>query len=404
MKKIAVLLLTMAILFRMCLLCCAAESTDDSGKVVSGDVYASYIQATNQRSAPVENGNASTVTESGFTVSITNAPNNAAFLKVVPILASEQEAWRWFQSCLGNDKKLLAVFDIYFEDTEGNRINANDVRITMTCGSEAASAYSVTTGGVSTDLNGIIRAGMIGFTADGSHYYVLAEMDESSSEHRVTISKPDGGDVEISDETPGSGDEVVITPIPDDGKEVKKVIVKDQNGNKITVTDNGDGTYSYEQPDGDVTIKVIFKDKTPDPAPKYNVFIKESFGGTVAVSKITPRAGDTVTISVNPDNGKMVNMVTVMDGSGKSVEVRKNSDGTYSYIQPNSNVTISVTFQNATNSGASQNGANSSISQSGTRVDNPKTGDSSNLFLWMSVMIISIIAIFRITFKKKVGR
>lgn len=39
------------------------------------------------------------------------------------------------------------------------------------------------------------------------------------------------------------------------------VIVKDENGKEISVTDNGDGTYSYEQPERNVTIEVIFKDK-----------------------------------------------------------------------------------------------------------------------------------------------
>ena len=35
----------------------------------------------------------------------------------------------------------------------------------------------------------------------------------------------------------------------------------DENGEKVPVTDNGDGTYTYEQPDGDVTVEVTFKDK-----------------------------------------------------------------------------------------------------------------------------------------------
>lgn len=51
----------------------------------------------------------------------------------------------------------------------------------------------------------------------------------------------------------------MITPTPKDGYSVDTVIVTDSNGHQIYVTDNGDGTYSYVQPDGAVEIKVTFK-------------------------------------------------------------------------------------------------------------------------------------------------
>lgn len=99
---------------------------------------------------------------------------------------------------------------------------------------------------------------------NGSNYYVLAEKISSidpNNEHDVNIHEPMGGNVSVSDKTPETDDKVTITPKPDDGKEVDKVIVKDENGNGIPVKDNGDGTYTYEQPNGNVTIEVTFKDK-----------------------------------------------------------------------------------------------------------------------------------------------
>lgn len=65
----------------------------------------------------------------------------------------------------------------------------------------------------------------------------------------------------MDDPNPETGDNVTITVIPDEGKVVDKVTVKDANGQEIPVTDNGDGSYTYEQPAGDVTIEVTFKDK-----------------------------------------------------------------------------------------------------------------------------------------------
>ena len=125
-----------------------------------------------------------------------------------------------------------------------------------------------------------------------------------------------------------------------------------------------------------MTIEVTFKDKAPVPAPEYEVTVEKTSGGTVTVSDKAPQAGDTVTITVDPDDGKKVSNVTVTDESGKSVKVTKNADGTYSYVQPDSDVTIKVTFRDT------------------TIFDNPQTGDNSNPILWIGIMIVSLMAFF----------
>ena len=51
---------------------------------------------------------------------------------------------------------------------------------------------------------------------------------------------------------------MTITPDPDSGYEVDEVIVTDRNGREIDVTANRDGTYTFEQPRGRVTIEVTF--------------------------------------------------------------------------------------------------------------------------------------------------
>ena len=69
----------------------------------------------------------------------------------------------------------------------------------------------------------------------------------------------DGGMVKISPRTPNEGDTVTITPDPDAGREVDEVTVTDRNGREIPVTDNRDGTYTFTQPAGRVTISVTFR-------------------------------------------------------------------------------------------------------------------------------------------------
>lgn len=81
-------------------------------------------------------------------------------------------------------------------------------------------------------------------------------------EYPPVVEKPDGGKVEIDNPNPKPGDKVTIIPKPDDGKVASKVVVTDKDGNSVEVTDNGDGTYTFIQPDGKVTIKVDFEKKT----------------------------------------------------------------------------------------------------------------------------------------------
>ena len=71
----------------------------------------------------------------------------------------------------------------------------------------------------------------------------------------------EGGSVDTSTDNPIAGDNVTITPTPDEGYEVDEVIVTDQNGNLVEITDNGDGTYSFTQPEDTVTVTVTFKEK-----------------------------------------------------------------------------------------------------------------------------------------------
>ncbi len=55
------------------------------------------------------------------------------------------------------------------------------------------------------------------------------------------------------------GSKKTITPI--EGKKVSDVIVKDKNGNKVDVTLNEDGTYSFIQPASDVSVEVVYKNR-----------------------------------------------------------------------------------------------------------------------------------------------
>ena len=175
------------------------------------------------------------------------------------------------------------------------------------------------------------------------------ETDNIPKLNEVTMPESNGGDVVVDNETPATGDEVTVTVTPDIGKEVDQIIVKDENGNEIEVTKNEDGTYTYEQPEGDVTVEVIFKDR------EYDVEIIEPKGGLVAVDVESPKMGDEVIITIIPDAGKEVEKVIVKDADGKEIQLVKieistfartgSNSVSYSFIYPASDVSIEVIFR-----------------------------------------------------------
>ena len=81
---------------------------------------------------------------------------------------------------------------------------------------------------------------------------------DSDPSYSPVMDVSDGGTVSVNPRTPEEGDEVTITAEPDSGYEVGEVIVTDRNGKEIHVTAERNGTYTFEQPRGRVTIQVTF--------------------------------------------------------------------------------------------------------------------------------------------------
>ena len=97
-------------------------------------------------------------------------------------------------------------------------------------------------------------AGNVTLTA--SWDYIVLPSDPT---YPPTMDEPENGAVTTSPSRPEEGDMVTITPKPDEGFEVDEILVKDENGKEIKVTQNPDGTYTFTQPDGKVTITVTFR-------------------------------------------------------------------------------------------------------------------------------------------------
>ena len=72
------------------------------------------------------------------------------------------------------------------------------------------------------------------------------------------LTEPVHGALSVSPTRPKRGDTVTITPVPDQGYQVEQVTVTQRDGTALPVTDHGNGTYTFSQPSGRVTITVTF--------------------------------------------------------------------------------------------------------------------------------------------------
>lgn len=141
----------------------------------------------------------------------------------------------------------------------------------------------------------------------------------------------------------------------------------DEAGNAVTLTDNGDGTYSATLPnktqtytftavyDGYqtiapktdfTTVKVQQRSSGGgEPAkPSFPVKISNSGDGVAKVDKSYASAGNKVTITVMPGRNATVQRITVTDEDGERLKLTENRDGTYSFTMPSGTVNVYVRF------------------------------------------------------------
>lgn len=140
----------------------------------------------------------------------------------------------------------------------------------------------------------------------------------------------------------------------------------DEAGNAVTLTDNGDGTYSatlpnktqtytfiavYDEsqtiaPKTDIaTVKVQQRSSGGEPAkPSFPVKISNSGDGIAKVDKSYASAGNKVTITVTPGRNATVQRITVTDEDGERLKLTENRDGTYSFTMPSGTANVYVRF------------------------------------------------------------
>ncbi|MBU5435765.1 S-layer homology domain-containing protein [Pseudoflavonifractor sp. MSJ-37] len=151
-------------------------------------------------------------------------------------------------------------------------------------------------------FNGKIEAGS-GYTlSEKDGVYTITKQSSSSggsssggssgsSGYAVSVpGKVDHGTVTVSPKNASKGTTVTVTVKPDTGYQLKDLTVTDKNGNKLALTDKGNGKYTFTMPSGKVSVSASFEAIPTPVAPKTTyVDVPDGMWYTEAVAYVTDK-------------------------------------------------------------------------------------------------------------------
>ena len=105
------------------------------------------------------------------------------------------------------------------------------------------------------------------FTADCTVTVSRYSTGGGPTTYAVTAPDVENGTVRVSPSRASRGTTVTITVTPDEGYELESLTVLDSRDNEITLTDKGDGKYTFTMPSGRVTVEASFAEIAPEPLP-----------------------------------------------------------------------------------------------------------------------------------------
>lgn len=260
-----------------------------------------------------ENGTVSapTTANEGSSVALTVTPNDTYVIEGItvtdasgnPIETTVQEDGSYTFTMPSSDVTVTATFKKDIPVEVSYNINITDTKNGIVEGpktaiensnvelvTKPAKGYVVANVVINTVDGQAIKAtdqgnGIYTFTMPASDVNVnVTFKPESTAEttYQVTITKSEHGKVTVPQTSYTEGSNVVLTVTPDKGYKLDKITATTKDNKEIKLKKQKDGTYSFEMPASDVTIKASFK-TTGKPAAPTN---KPSKPGT------PPKTGD----------------------------------------------------------------------------------------------------------------
>ncbi len=197
----------------------------------------------------------------------------------------------------------------------------------------------------------------------------LSESPYDETEHaRLSLVSGVGGEVYADSAAPVEGDVVTITVTPEEGYQINEIRAEDASKNTLELTpaggDSGSYSYSFIMPKDNVVVKVSFSGSGATPGTAGGTVhivngtsdpnahdIEVLKNGSAETNDVKGVADDEIIVNVSPDSGCQASVVvTTLDSQNNTVTVettKKLNGRAFSFIMPDSNVTVKVTFSRA---------------------------------------------------------
>ena len=160
--------------------------------------------------------------------------------------------------------------------------------------------------------------------------------------YAIKVTSGGNGTASASPDKAAAGTEIKLTATPNSGYHFKEwQVVK----GGVTVKDN-----KFKMPAGDVEIKAVFEKNAStgggggSSVTTYPITVKSAKNGDVTASRKSASKGTTVTLTVDPDKGYVLDTLTVLDGKDKEIKLTE-KNGKYTFTMPASKVTVAATFK-----------------------------------------------------------
>ena len=143
------------------------------------------------------------------------------------------------------------------------------------------------------------------------------------------------------------GVEVTVTAQAPDGKHFVKWVVK---AGSVTLANETSATTTFIMPAEDVAIEANFEKNASTGGgggggvTTYPITVKSAKNGDVTASHKSAAKGTTVTLTVAPDKGYVLDTLTVLDGKDKEIKLTE-KNGKYTFTMPASKVTVEAMFK-----------------------------------------------------------
>ena len=158
-------------------------------------------------------------------------------------------------------------------------------------------------------------------------------------QYDVKVSKTGSGTVNVNPSKCAVGTEVTVTATPAEGYQLIDAgcLKVYGNGNKL-IASSDTGTVTFNMPGSDVTVKVVFE------LIPHSITVLDDGNGTVTANKEQAGKGETIKLTLKPDDGYEVDKITVTDSNGKTVKV-SGTGNSRTFTMPAEDVDVDVTFK-----------------------------------------------------------